>query len=186
MVIAHGGRDVQAERPREGTSARERARVEKPDKTVPRKPRRASPSSTRNLANNCCKLVQSRTLTTWNMGFDTGTFVVSVKFQTYKGKPSIFNTLVPKDVRGKKLTVKSSELVRNQVPHHSSRVSYCRGIVIAVIVLDKWRGAVRVISPEVKPVCIYATGEVTYFNNPLIRKYCTYSSTLRPRSAATS
>ena len=117
------------------------------------------------------------------MGFDTGTFVVSVKFQTYKGKPSIFNTLVPKDVRGKKLTVKSSEWVQNLVPHHWSRVSYCRGIVITVIVLDKWRGAVRVISREVKPVCIYATGEVTYFNNPLTSKYCIYSSAYCDRAA---
>ena len=29
----------------------------------------------------------------------------------------------------------------NQVRHHSSRASGCRGIVVAAMILDKWRGA---------------------------------------------
>lgn len=55
------------------------------------------------------------------------------------------NTLVPKDVRGKKLAVKSG----------------CRGFMVAAMYLDKWHGAARFILREVKPVCVHATGEVT-------------------------
>lgn len=56
------------------------------------------------------------------------------------------NTLVPKDVRGKKLAVKSG----------------CRGFMVAAMYLDKWHGAARFILREMKPVCVHATGEVTF------------------------
>ena len=56
------------------------------------------------------------------------------------------NTLVPKDVRGKKLTVKLRS-DPGEVSSLSERASMsgCRGCMVAAVYLDKWRGAVRFI-----------------------------------------
>ena len=100
----------------------------------------------RNLAIDCCNLVQSRTLITRDMGFGTGIFVVPVKSRTYKGS-SIFDALVPRDSGGKKLPVKS----------------ICRGIVIAVIILDKRRSTGMPNGDVGKPARIYAAGGCHFY-----------------------
>ena len=54
------------------------------------------------------------------------------------------NTLVPKDFRGKKLTVKlRSDPADQTSAKESASMSYCRGCMVAAMYLDKWRRAVR-------------------------------------------
>ena len=67
---------------------------------------------------------------------------------------SISIQVVPKDIRVKKLAVKSG----------------CRGCMVAAMYLDQWHGAARFILREVKPVCVHATGEVTQERNPEAKK----------------
>ncbi|MBE9169638.1 hypothetical protein IQ238_19615 [Pleurocapsales cyanobacterium LEGE 06147] len=93
----------------------------------------------RNLAKNCCNCMRAH-LDNWEYGVRQRSSVGKIP-NARRQSISTRNTVVPQDLRGKKLPVKSSERVRNLVPHHSSRASYCRGYVIAVMYLDKWRSA---------------------------------------------